>query len=119
MPDNLIFDLLENIKDSINLIEERFTEIKKEEDFVSTQDGVTILDAIAMRLQFIGESVKKIEKIDNSAFKQYPEIEWDKIIQFRNFVSHHYELLNHQIIYDICKNHIPLLKTTIERWLNV
>lgn len=118
MSESLIFDLLQNITESIKLVEERFIDISKEEDFVSTSEGVTTLDAIAMRLQFIGESLKKIEKIDNSVFNQYPEIEWKQIIQLRNFISHHYEMLNHEIIFDICKNHIPLLKATIEKWLN-
>lgn len=117
MSEVLINDLLENIKESIFLIEERFSNIKSPEDFVLTPFGTTTLDAIAMRLQFIGESLKKIGDINDSFFNDYPEIEWKKIIQLRNFISHHYEMLDYQIVFDICQNHIPELKITIEKML--
>ena len=51
---------LDLIVESIQLIQARFSKIRVPEDFVLTPDGVTLLDAIAMRLQVIGESVKQI-----------------------------------------------------------
>jgi len=47
--------------------------------------------------------------------EEYPEIEWDKIIKLREIISHHYEMVDHEINFDICKNHIPILKSTIEK----
>lgn len=75
--------------------------------------GVLILDAIAMRLQVIGELLKKINKVDNSILEKYPEIEWNKIMRLRDIVSHHYEKVDHEIIFDICKSHVPKLKSTL------
>ena len=66
-----------------------------------------------MRLQVVGELLKKINKIDKSLLENYPEIEWDKIMRLRDIVSHHYEKVDHEIIFDICKTHIPRLKSTI------
>ena len=40
-------------------------------------------------------------------------IEWDKIARFRDFVSHHYDQVDHEIVYDICKVHIPELKRVL------
>ena len=91
--------------------------IAQSEDFVSTSDGVTFLDAISMRLQVIGESVKRIQKKDLSLLNRYAEIEWDKIARFRDLVSHHYEHVDHEIVYDICQNHIPRLKDVIEKMI--
>jgi uncharacterized protein with HEPN domain len=34
------------------------------------------------------------------------------IMRLRDIISHHYEAIDYEIIFDICKNHIPQLKTT-------
>ena len=74
-----------------------------------------MLDAISLRIQIIGELLKKIDKIDNSLLKRYPEIEWEKIVRLRDIISHHYEMIDHEIIFDICIHHIPKLKATVQR----
>jgi uncharacterized protein with HEPN domain len=60
MHENQIIDYLEIMLESIELIEERFSRIRASEDFVNSPDGVTILDSVSMRLQVVGESVRKI-----------------------------------------------------------
>ncbi|MDZ4846595.1 MAG: HepT-like ribonuclease domain-containing protein [Chitinophagales bacterium] len=89
-PNDLIPDILHNINDSIKLVEQRISKISSAVDFMKEPEGVKLLDSISMRLQFIGESVRKIEKTDQSFLLRYPEIEWNKIINIRNFISHHY-----------------------------
>ncbi len=89
MSEDEIVDILDLLLESIILVQERFSMIAQSEDFVSTSDGVTFLDAISMRLQVIGESVKRIRKKDLSLLNRYAEIEWDKIARFRDLVSHH------------------------------
>lgn len=115
MSEDEILDILDLMLESISLVEVRFTKIGESEDFVSTPDGVTLLDAISMRLQVIGESVKRIQKMDLSLLHHYAEVEWDKIARFRDLVSHHYEHVDHEIVYDICQNHIPKLRDVIEK----
>ena len=48
--------------ESIELIEIRFGGIAKSDDFVMNANGVLTLDSICMRLQIIGELLKKIDK---------------------------------------------------------
>lgn len=115
MPENEIDDLLELMLQCIQLIQERFIKIKEPDDFVVSPEGVTMLDAITMRLQVIGESVKKIQKTNPSILLNYYDIEWDKISRLRDLVSHHYEEVDNEIIFDICKNHIPQLEITIRK----
>jgi len=115
MPEDEVIDHLDFIVQSIHLIQERFLKIKEPDDFVLSPEGVTILDAISMRLQVIGESVKQIQKINPSIFKSYNEIEWNKISKFRDLVSHHYEHVDYEIVYDICKTHIPKLIEVIQK----
>jgi len=55
-------DDLDLIAESIHLVQERFSRILEADDFVVSTEGVTLLDAISMRLQVIGELVKKIQK---------------------------------------------------------
>ncbi len=113
MREDIIQDNLQIIMESIVLIENRFFKINSADDLVSSEGGVLILDAIAMRLQVVGELLKKINKVDNSILKKYPGIEWNKIMRLRDIVSHHYDKVDHEIIFDICKSHVPKLKSTL------
>ncbi|HJX34590.1 MAG TPA: HepT-like ribonuclease domain-containing protein [Desulfatiglandales bacterium] len=115
MLNSIIGDNLQIILESIILIEERFSKINAPEKFIISQDGLLLLDAVSMRLQVIGELTKKIHKIKPSLLKEYSEIDWDKIIKLREIISHHYEMVDHEIIFDICRNHIPILKSTIQK----
>lgn len=106
---------LEIILDHINVCEKRFSEIKESSDFINTEYGNTLLDAIVARLQAVGENIKRINKNYPHLESKYPEIEWQKIILFRDFISHHYEKLDYELIFDICKADLPKLKTVIEK----
>jgi len=115
MLEDVIRENLQIIIESIGLIEERFEKINSADDFVSNAHGTFVLDAISMRLQIVGELFKKIDKIDNSLLRRNPEIEWEKIMRLRDIISHHYEMIDHEIIFDICTNHIPKLKAIVQR----
>jgi uncharacterized protein with HEPN domain len=114
MPDVLITDNLQDIISSIELIEKRFRVITGADDFVLNEGGMLILDSICMRLQLVGELVKKIQKIDPDVFEKYPGIEWQNIMKLRDIISHHYERVDHEIIYDICMNHLANLKNAVQ-----
>lgn len=88
MSKDQIIDNLDLMVQSIRLIQERFSKIREPDDFVLTPEGVTLLDAISMRLQVIGESVKQIQKTDPLFLKSHVEIEWEKISRFRDLDNH-------------------------------
>jgi len=115
MLDDIVSENIRIIIESIELIENRFERIDLANDFVSSANGILILDAVSMRLQIIGELLKKIDKIDSNLFNKYPEVEWEKVMRLRDIISHHYEMIDHEIIYDICRNHIPQLKATVQK----
>jgi uncharacterized protein with HEPN domain len=117
MPDEVILENLQLISESLDLINDRFSNINQPDDFVSDENGVLILDAIAMRLQITGELLKKIDKRNKPFLKQYNEINWENIMRLRDIVSHHYEKVDHEIIFDICKNHLPKLRKTIQKMI--
>jgi uncharacterized protein with HEPN domain len=115
MPKDEIVDHLDLMLQSAGLVEMRFSRVRVPEDFVTSADGVTILDSVSMRLQVIGESVRRIQKLDPSFLSRCPSIDWDKLARFRDLVSHHYTQIDHEIIFDICKVHIPQLKDALQK----
>lgn len=71
-----------------------------------------------MRLQALTETIKKIsishpgviEKLD------YPEL--SDLIKFRDYLSHHYELMAHEVVFSIVKHDLPELKKAILKLLD-
>ncbi len=112
---DIILEDLEYILDSIQIISDRINKIKNAQDLVISPDGVTILDSIAMRLQSIGETVKQIDKRDKSLLQKYPETSWQQIIKMRDQISHHYDEIDNVVVYEICINKLPALKTTVQK----
>ncbi|MBU4317877.1 MAG: DUF86 domain-containing protein [Proteobacteria bacterium] len=113
MPDESTMENLKDIINSIDLIQERFSSVTKPDDFVLSPDGILLLDSISMRLQMVGELLKKTDKTNPTLFEQYPDIEWANIMKMRDLISHHYNQIDHEIIYDICKNSLFALKNVI------
>mgnify|MGYP003650025797 CR=1 FL=1 len=105
---------LETILEHITICNKRFTEINVASDFVATEYGKVLLDAIVTRLQAIGENVKNTSRKHNLLQDNYPAIEWNKIIRFRDFISHHYEMLDYEVIYEIGENYLPQLEVAIK-----
>ena len=114
-----IRDSLENIRTSIRLIQCRFAGISSPDDFLAEADGLFTLDAIAMRLQIIGENVKSLSKLAPELLDEYSEIEWQNIMRLRDLISHHYDVLDHEIIFDICSENMPPLLRMIEEMLAI
>lgn len=105
---------LETILDHIIICNKRFSEINNPTDFVATDYGNVLLDAIVTRLQAIGEKLKNTSRKNNLLETNYPEIEWNKIIRFRAFISHHCEMLDYEIVYEICEDYLPKLELVMK-----
>lgn len=104
---------LHSIVSHIEIIEDRFTKIKTPDDFKINEQGGILLDAITIRLQALADNVKSLYKISPELFINHTEVEWDKIIRFRDLISHHYELLDNEMIFQMCSIDVPVLKTAI------
>lgn len=113
MLDDTLKYTLETILVHIGKCEFRFSGINTPEDFVATEQGNLLLDSIVTRLQAVGENVKNITKKYPGLLENHTEIEWNKIIRFRDFISHHYEMLDYEIVFQICENYLPQLHKAI------
>ncbi|MBA3284924.1 MAG: DUF86 domain-containing protein, partial [Nitrosopumilus sp.] len=108
-----VIDKCELIEESIKYIQ-RYTEnIFSPDDFKKSQVNFIRFDATMMRLPVIGENIKKIIKSEPEFFTTDFLFDTNNIIRFRDFISHHYEKLDTDIVFDIRKNDIPVLKQKI------
>jgi uncharacterized protein with HEPN domain len=75
-------------------------------------------DASLMRLQALGENLKRISQKHSFVITDlaYPEV--DNVIRFRDYVSHHYEQLEHEVVFTVCAIKIPELKSCITLLIN-
>ena len=119
MSDNqfTIYDRLDAILESINLIQEWSRNRKSVNDFMLSPTGVMAFNACVMRLQVIGEHVGKLLKNSEKPLSAYPEIPWNAIYGMRNFVSHEYANIDEEIIVSTINDDLPKLKTVIEELL--
>lgn len=73
--------------------------------------GNDLYDSTLMRLQVIGETIKKIPKDELS---KYNDVSWKTFIRFRDFVSHNYFIVNCNALRKIILTDMPKLKIAIK-----
>lgn len=107
-------ELLKYVLESILLIKKRFEFINSVDDF-DTELGQEKLDAICMRLQTIGESIKILDKrerafLNLAASNDY----WSNIIKLREIISHHYAKIDEEVVYMICSDNLNELEHNVK-----
>ena len=109
-------ELLEFIEESIRIIYRRFAPIRSGDDFLENDEGLDRLDAIAMRIQAIGEALKNLYKREEALLLKVEDKNyWSTIIKSRDFISHHYVDLDAETIFEICDNELDILAGNIEK----
>ena len=119
MSDNqlTIHDRLEDILDSINLIQEWSDGRTSVNDFMLSPTGVMAFNACVMRFQVIGEHIGKLLKNEEKPLDAYPNIPWNAIYGMRNIISHEYANIDEDIIVSVINDDLPPLKEVIEELL--
>lgn len=94
--------------------------IQSPEDFLLSPEHVLIFDGCVMRLQIIGENIKKLDECTNGELLlEYPEIPWRKVIGLRNIISHEYANVDEAITFAIIKQSLLPLKLAISKINNM
>lgn len=119
MSDNqlTIHDRLEEILDSINLIQEWSNGRTTVDDFMMSSTGVMAFNACVMRLQVIGEHIGKLLKNEDKPLDAFPSIPWNAIYSMRNIISHEYANIDEVIIVSVINDDLLPLKKAIEELL--
>ncbi len=107
-------ELLKFILDSIEMIKKRFSGITSSDDFMHSEEGITNLDAISMRLQSIGEALKNIDKRDRDFLLEVADkTYWSNIIKTREIITHHYIDIDSETIFMICDEKLEDLEKKV------
>ncbi len=101
MSKELIIKKLLDVSESIEMVLSRSSKINVAEDFSASVEGGELFDAILMRLQMIGEVLKKVAKTNPEILQSHPEIEWNKVIGLRDVISHDYMFVDEGVIFSI------------------
>ncbi len=96
---NVILETIEKIETSFCSINQR--------EFLEDSE---LQDATLMRLQVIGENIKKISQ---EVKKNTKEIKWKKFEKLRNIISHKYNSVDYNLIWNFIENNIEELKLAI------
>ena len=94
---------LQDIKDSIQAIEE-YTQKLTEDEFYENRQ---VQDAVIRRFEIIGEAVKNIDKHFRD---RYPDIQWKTIAGMRDIFIHEYFGVNLRRVWNVIKRDLPDLK---------
>ncbi|MCL1810611.1 MAG: DUF86 domain-containing protein [Methanomassiliicoccaceae archaeon] len=79
-----------------------------EEDFL---DNVHFQNDCAFALSQVGEIVKRLSP---GLTSKHPEVEWSNIAKLRDMISHKYEGIELQVLWDIIMDDVPLLRKECE-----
>lgn len=101
----------------IEAVERYFTGTENSDQFFNLNGGANY-DATLMRLQALGENLKRISQKHSFVIEDLNYGEIENVIRFRDYVSHHYEQLEHELVFDICASKIPDLKKAILALIN-
>jgi uncharacterized protein with HEPN domain len=101
---------IQDILDSIKLIEFHLAEIKSFSDYAS---NYTVIDAVERRLAIIGEALWKVSKLDKNVLVT----DQKKIVGLRHILVHDYDLIDDASIWKIVQSNLKILKEEIQKYL--
>jgi uncharacterized protein with HEPN domain len=114
----LLKEKLRQIEEALARIERRFENISSPDDFLDSDTGLDMLDAISMMLIAIGENFKKIDtETKGVLLKEYPDINWTGVKGVRDVLSHQYFNIDAEEIYQICEHEISSLRNAVRKML--
>jgi len=115
----LLLEKLLQIDEALAKIERRFANISSPDDFLDSDEGLDMLDGIAMMLIAIGENFKKIDKETEGKMlaENYPDIHWSGIKGVRDILSHQYFNIDAEEIFYICTDDLQPLRNAVREMI--
>lgn len=115
---DLLLDSLENIENLLLLIQSRTSAIASAEDYLSSPEGMLLLDAVCMNLIALGETVKGLNKFTNGELlPRYPSIPWSGVMRMRDKIAHHYFEIDAEVVFNTINEDLPPLLTVVRQMI--
>lgn len=92
---------------------ESFIKGKSFQDFVN---DALLQSAIERKFEIIGEALNRIKRMDENIIEKITDA--NKIIGFRNVISHGYDIVDSKIIWDAVKFNLPKLKSDVNNLID-
>jgi len=100
----LLFDILEAGKDI-----EAFVQALDYGQYLADR---MVQSAVERKFEIIGEALNRLKYRDDEVLAAIPE--HSRIIGFRNVISHGYDTIEPELVWDAVQNHLPALRGVVE-----
>lgn len=108
-------DYLEHIIEAIERIQ-RYTANLTEQAFLNDE---LIQDAVVRNIEVIGVAAKNIQMVDPSFASTHSEIPWQVMYAMRNRLSHGYDTIDYEIVWNLIQNDLPNLHRLVKAALDL
>lgn len=103
-------DFVDDVLDGMNKAEELLEGVS----YSQFETDFRINFAVVRALEIIGEATKRLPE---ELRQRYPDIPWKGMAGMRDRIIHGYDNVDLQIVWDVVKRDIPMIKPKIERIL--
>jgi len=111
----IVLDILNNIKDSINNLRIWNKEVDDFNTLLMSSSGLEKIAADCMLIQAIGEGFKQIDKhTNNELLPMYPSIPWRQVKGMRDHIAHGYFEINVDFVADVILNELDPLDKAVD-----
>jgi len=74
-----------------------------------------MIDAVVRELEIIGEASSNLAEEFRT---KHPDLPWRDAVDMRNFLIHEYFGVRTQVVWDTCREDLPLMKRLISKFLD-
>lgn len=109
-----VIHLIDHIAEQLEIVCERCRNVQSVNDFLGSNEGMSLLDGVCMKLIAVGESIKNLDKLtDRRLLVNYPQIPWREVMGMRDIIVHHYFEIDADVIYATVRESVPELLNII------
>lgn len=117
--DEILLGAFQQIEESILLLQQWNVDIRSEDDYLFSPEGMKNLAATCMLIEAIGETIKKIDKKSNGTLLVLrPEIPWKQVMGMRDHIAHGYFNIDAELVLETVKNKLNPLLDAVRYFIN-